>query len=147
MSLSQGLQGDTVLVAGVSTGSAQVQASLVDKVWKVSSSLDAHPCPHPSLPPSLQDVQSSVVRLLVIENLMLQPCVDVYLLPLSYLDYQVERRKHGHTEVVPLPSDQHSLLLTNTTVAQLDHKRSRVTALVLGFTDVVLQDKSILYLS
>ena len=104
----------------------------------------------PSLPrplnatPSFQDVPSSIVKLLVIENLMLQPCVDVYILPLSFVDYRVERRKHGHVETVPLPSDQHSLQLTNTSVAELNARRSRVTGLVLGFTEVVLQDKSIL---
>lgn len=84
------------------------------------------------------------MKLLVIENLMLQPCVDVYILPLSFVDYRVERRKHGHVEAVPLPSDQHSLQLTNSTVAELNTHRSRVTGLVLGFTEVVLQDKSIL---
>ena len=31
----QGRQGDTVLVAGVSTGTAKVQVRLVDKSWKV----------------------------------------------------------------------------------------------------------------
>ena len=86
-----------------------------------------------------------MVRLLVLENLMLQPCVDVYILPLSFVDYRVERRRHGHVEVVPLPSDQHSLQLTNQTVAELDTQKSRVTGLVIGFTEVVLQDKSILY--
>ena len=30
---------------------------------------------------------------------MLQPSMDVYLLPLSFVDYRVERRKQGRTEV------------------------------------------------
>ena len=33
----QGRQGDTVLVAGVSTGTAKVEVRLVDKTWKVHS--------------------------------------------------------------------------------------------------------------
>ena len=33
----QGRQGDTVLVAGVSTGTAKVQVRLVDKTWKVEN--------------------------------------------------------------------------------------------------------------
>lgn len=31
----QGLHGDTVLVAGVNTGTAKVEVKLVDKLWKV----------------------------------------------------------------------------------------------------------------
>ena len=84
------------------------------------------------------------MKLLVIENIMLQPSVDVYILPLSFVVYRVERRKQGKTEVVPMPSEQYSLDLTNTTVGRLDPQRSKVTGLVVGFTEVVLQDKSIL---
>lgn len=76
---------------------------------------------------------------------MLQPSVDVYILPLSFVDYQVERRKRGKSEVVPMPSDQYTLELTNYTVGELDTQRSRVTGLVVGYTEAVLQDKSILY--
>ena len=75
---------------------------------------------------------------------MLQPSVDVYILPLSFVDYRVERRKQGRTEVVPMPSEQYTLELTNRTVGTLDKMRSRVTGLVIGVTEVVLQDKSIL---
>ena len=77
---------------------------------------------------------------------MLQPSVNVYILPLSFVDYRVERRKHGRTEVVPMPCDQYTLELTNSTVGKLDRQRSRVTGLIVGYTEVVLQDKSILYL-
>jgi len=86
------------------------------------------------------------VKLLVVENIMLQPSVDVYILPVSFVDYRVERRKHGRTEVVPMPSDQYTLELTNKTVGNLDPQRSRVTGLIVGYTEVVLQDKSILWL-
>lgn len=89
-----------------------------------------------------QHVKPDIVKLLVIENLMLQPCSDVYILPLSFVDYRVERRKQGRTEVVPMPSDQYTLELTNTTVGRLDRRRSRVTGLVIGDTELVLQDKS-----
>ena len=90
-----------------------------------------------------QGVLPDVVKLLVIENLMLQPSMDVYILPLSFVDYRVERRKQGRTEVVPMPSEQYTLELTNTTVGTLDKQRSRVTGLVIGDTEIVLQDKSI----
>ena len=91
-----------------------------------------------------QNVKPDVVKLLVIENLMLQPSMDVYILPLSFVDYRVERRKQGRTEVVPMPSEQYTLELTNTTVGRLNRQRSRVTGLVIGDTELVLQDKSIL---
>ncbi len=76
---------------------------------------------------------------------MLQPSMDVYLLPLSFVDYKVERRKQGTIEIVSMPSEQYYLELTNGTVARLDIARSRVTGLVVGYTEAVLQDKSILY--
>ena len=42
-----------------------------------------------------------------------------------------------------MPSEQYTLELTNTTVGRLDRRRSRVTGLVVGGTEIVLQDKSI----
>ena len=44
-----------------------------------------------------------------------------------------------------MPSEQYSLELTNTIVGRLDPQRSRVTGLVVGYTEAVLQDKSILF--
>ena len=75
---------------------------------------------------------------------MLQPSMDVYILPLSFIDYRIERRKHGRSEVITMPSEQYSLELTNTTVGELNLQRSRVTGLVVGYTEIVLQDISIL---
>ena len=75
---------------------------------------------------------------------MLQPAADAYIMVFSFLDYHVERKKYGKIEVVPMPSDQYRLELTNVTVGRLDHQRSRVTGLLVGDTEVVLQDRSIL---
>ena len=105
----------------MNTGTAKLQVRLTDRAWK--------------------GVGPDVVKLLVIENIMLQPSVDVYILPLSFVDYRVERRKHGRSEFT-MPSEQYSLELTNTTVGKLDSERSRVTGLVVGYTEV--QDISIL---
>ena len=107
-----------------------------DSMHAHKSDMHLHLATHP------QHVKPDIVKLLVIENLMLQPCSDVYILPLSFVDYRVERRKQGRTEVVPMPSDQYTLELTNTTVGRLDRRRSRVTGLVIGDTEIVLQDKS-----
>ena len=43
-----------------------------------------------------------------------------------------------------MPSEQYTLELTNKTVGTLNRQRSRVTGLVVGDTEIVLQDKSIL---
>ena len=41
-----------------------------------------------------------------------------------------------------MPSDQYNLVLTNTTVAKLNRLKSRVTGMVIGDTEIVLNDKS-----
>ena len=47
-----------------------------------------------SLSVGLQDVVSpATVKLLVIENIMLQPAMDVYILPYCVVHYTVERKK------------------------------------------------------
>ena len=101
----------------MNTGTAKLQVRLTDRTWK--------------------GVGPDVVKLLVIENIMLQPSVDVYILPVSFVNYRVERRKHGRSEFITMPSEQYSLELTNTTVGRLDSERSRVTGLVVGYTEVV----------
>lgn len=109
----------------------------------------------------LQDVPLSSVKLLVVENLLLRPATDVYIAPFTVIHYSLERRKHGHVEgnvsylflycisvsmttVVTMPSDQYYFELTNETVARLDHNSSDVTALNIGYTSLVVQDRSIL---
>ena len=45
-------------------------------------------------PRFIQDVVApATVKLLVIENIMLQPAVDVYILPYCVVHYRVERKK------------------------------------------------------
>lgn len=123
---ANGYHGDTVLVEGGSTGTAKVSVRFVDRVWK-------------------DVVSPATVKLLVIENIMLQPAMDVYILPFCTVHYTVERKKQGKTEVVAMPSEQYSLELTNTTVASLDVQTSNVTGLVIGDTEIVLQDKNMLH--
>ena len=96
--------------------------------------------------PSPQKVEPSVVKLLVMENLMLIPSMDVYILIFSFVDYHIQRRKHGRIEMVPLPSNRYSLSLSNSTVGELNPELSRVTGLVLGYTEVIVEDQSILSL-
>ena len=56
------------------------------------------------------------VRVLVMENIMLSPSSDVYILPLSYVDYVVERRKYGRVEILSVPSEQYKFKVANETV-------------------------------
>jgi nuclear pore complex protein Nup210 len=77
----QGLHGDEVLVSGINTGTAKVRVKLAEKMWKA--------------------VAPDIVKLLVIENLMLLPSADSYIMPYSYVDYRIERRKHGKVQGNP----------------------------------------------
>lgn len=74
----QGLHGDSVLVQGINTGSAVVHVRLLNRAWR--------------------GVSPDSVRLLVKENLMLKPYLPTYILPLSYVDFTLERRKQGRVE-------------------------------------------------
>ena len=56
------------------------------------------------------------MRVLVMENIMLFPSSDVYILPLSYVDYVVERRKYGRMEILSVPSEQYKFIVANETV-------------------------------
>ncbi len=67
----QGIQSDMVLVVGVNTGTPKVQVRVRERAW--------------------QGVEPDIIKLLVIENMMLQPSMDVYILPLSFVEYRVER--------------------------------------------------------
>ncbi|XP_064384504.1 nuclear pore membrane glycoprotein 210-like [Halichondria panicea] len=79
--------------------------------------------------------------------MMLQPSMDICTIchVLSFVEYRVERRKHGRSEVITIPSQQYSLELTNTTVQRLHPQRSRVTELVVGYTEAILQDINMLH--
>ena len=67
-----------MLVQGINTGSAVVHVKLLNRAWR--------------------GVSPDSVRLLVKENLMLKPYLPTYILPLSYVDYTLERRKQGKVE-------------------------------------------------
>ena len=51
-----------VLVAGINTGTAKVKVRLRERAW--------------------QGVEPDIIKLLVVENMILQPSMDVYILPL-----------------------------------------------------------------
>lgn len=61
-------------------------------------------------------VSEDLVRVIVVENILLRPAIDVYILPQSYVDYKVERKKHRKIELLKVPSEQYQLSVLNSTV-------------------------------
>ncbi|XP_071946091.1 nuclear pore membrane glycoprotein 210-like [Antedon mediterranea] len=118
-----GKQGDRILIEGITTGSAKVSVKLKARGFKSAN--------------------ASVVRLIVTDNLMLNPSHDVYILVHSQVQYQVEKFRQGKFTVLTMPSLQYRLELANTKIASLDEKTLKVTALQLGTTEVILIDKNV----
>ncbi|KAI6647347.1 Nuclear pore membrane glycoprotein [Oopsacas minuta] len=119
---SRGSRGDRILIQGLQTGTAIVSARLVESF--------------PVDTPTPEDA----VRVLVMENIMLFPSSDVYILPLSYVDYVVERRKYGRMEILSVPSEQYKFIVANDTVGYIHRDLPRFTGVQLGQTDVILRD-------
>ncbi|CAH1786082.1 unnamed protein product [Owenia fusiformis] len=119
---ARGLQGDNVLVEGIKTGSALVSTRLHDPVYK--------------------NVHATVVRLIVIANIALNPSV-VYLMRSAQVKYRVELLRQGKPQAIPMPSAQYYLEVETASIASLDTKTSIATALQLGHTEVVLRDRNI----
>ncbi|XP_021573709.1 nuclear pore membrane glycoprotein 210-like, partial [Carlito syrichta] len=68
-------QGDTVLVSGMKTGSAKLKARIQEAVYK-------------NVPPA-------EVRLLILENILLNPAYDVYLMVGTSIHYKVQKIRQG----------------------------------------------------
>uniref|UniRef100_A0A8C5QI72 Nucleoporin 210 n=1 Tax=Leptobrachium leishanense TaxID=445787 RepID=A0A8C5QI72_9ANUR len=126
-------QGDTILVSGMKTGSAKLRAKILEPLY--------------------EKVSPAEVRLLILENILLNPASDVYLLVGSSIQYRVQKGKQGKITDVVMPSDQYTLQLQNhmavsggndaDPVAELDQRTSVVTALQQGQTNIVLRHKNL----
>ncbi|KAM5280417.1 nuclear pore membrane glycoprotein 210 [Ctenodactylus gundi] len=126
-------QGDTVLVSGMKTGSSKLKARIQEAVYK--------------------NVRPAEVRLLILENILLNPAYDVYLLVGTSVRYKVQKIRQGKITELSMPSDQYELQLQNSVpgtggdparpVAVLAQDTSRVTALQLGQSSLVLGHRSI----
>ncbi|NXN09275.1 PO210 protein, partial [Indicator maculatus] len=68
-------QGDTILVSGMKTGSSKIKARIQESVYK-----NVHP---------------AEVRLLILENILLNPGYDIYLLVGTSIQYRVQKVKQG----------------------------------------------------
>nr|XP_054758778.1 nuclear pore membrane glycoprotein 210-like isoform X1 [Lytechinus pictus] len=117
-----GKQGDRILIEGLRAGSAKVGVKIKSAGFK--------------------DVKQSVVRLIVIDHLTLNPSQDIYILVHAYIYYSVEKIRQGKTTIVTMPSTQYRLALGNASVASLTESNSMVTGLVLGHTQIMLQDRN-----
>ncbi|XP_034551492.1 nuclear pore membrane glycoprotein 210 isoform X2 [Notolabrus celidotus] len=127
-----GMQGDVILVSGLKTGHAKLKAKIQETLYK--------------------DVGAAEVRLLILENILLSPEHDVYLLAGTSMRYKVLKIRQGMIAELPMPSDNYELHLQNSVVgtngnqdvavASLDQSTSTATAIQLGHINVVLDHKS-----
>ncbi|GLD49968.1 nuclear pore membrane glycoprotein 210 isoform X1 [Lates japonicus] len=128
-----GKQGDIILVSGLKTGHAKLKAKIQESLYK--------------------DVGAAEVRLLILENILLSPAHDVYLLAGTSIRYKVLKIRQGSITELSMPCDQYELHLQNSVVgpngntdvavASLDQSISTVTAVQLGHINVVLDHKSL----
>uniref|UniRef100_A0A673CGL2 BIG2 domain-containing protein n=1 Tax=Sphaeramia orbicularis TaxID=375764 RepID=A0A673CGL2_9TELE len=128
-----GKQGDIILVSGLKTGHAKLKAKIQESLYK--------------------DVGAAEVRLLILENILLSPAHDVYLLAGTSIQYKVLKIRQGTITELSMPCDQYELHLQNSViglngnpdlaVAILDQSTSTVTAIQLGHINVVLDHKSL----
>lgn len=128
-----GKQGDIILVSGLKTGHAKLKAKIQESLYK--------------------DVGAAEVRLLILENILLSPAHDVYLLAGTSIRYKVLKIRQGTITELSMPCDQYELHLQNSViglngnpdlaVASLDQSTSTVTAIQLGHINVVLDHKSL----
>ncbi|KAM9592535.1 nuclear pore membrane glycoprotein 210 [Trichechus inunguis] len=126
-------QGDTILVSGMKTGSSKLKARIQEGVYK--------------------NVRPAEVRLLILENILLNPAYDVYLMVGTSIRYKVQKIRQGKITELTMPSDQYELQLQNNIlgaegdpawpVAVLAQETSTVTALQLGQSNLVLGHRSI----
>uniref|UniRef100_A0A672NPG3 Nucleoporin 210 n=1 Tax=Sinocyclocheilus grahami TaxID=75366 RepID=A0A672NPG3_SINGR len=92
-----GHQGDIILVSGIKTGHAKLKAKIQELIYK--------------------DVGAAEVRLLILENILLSPAYDVYLLAGTSIQYKVQKIRQGKITELSMPCDQYELLLQNREVA------------------------------
>ncbi|XP_047390661.1 nuclear pore membrane glycoprotein 210 [Sciurus carolinensis] len=126
-------QGDTILVSGMKTGSSKLKARIQEAVYR--------------------NVRPAEVRLLILENVLLNPAYSVYLLVGTSLRYKVQKIRQGKITELSMPSDQYKLQLQDCVpgpggdpgrpVAVLAQDTSRVTAVQLGQSSLVLDHRSI----
>ncbi|XP_059511298.1 nuclear pore membrane glycoprotein 210-like [Stegostoma tigrinum] len=129
---SDGVQGDIILVSGLMTGTANLKTRLQDAIYK--------------------NVPAASIRVTILENIILSPAHDIYLLIGSFIRYKVAKIVNGKMTEIEMPSEQYRLELrsgemgsydVDTTVAELDSDTCIVTAAQEGQISLVLTYKNI----
>lgn len=123
---SVGLSGHKILIEGLKTGTANVQAKLIDTFYK-------------------DTLKTPLVRLLVVANILLEPSYPVYLLQGGVIKYSVFLIKQTSVEKINLPQSQYYFESRNSTIADLvpfDKSASTMIGLALGTTQLVLVDRN-----
>lgn len=128
-----GKQGDTILVSGMKTGNSKLKGKIQEAIYR--------------------NVPAAEVRLLILENIMLNPTHDIYLMVGSSIRYRVQKMRQGKITELMMPSDQYELELQNSVtspggvanrpVGKLEQATSTVTALQQGQMNMVLMHKNI----
>ncbi|XP_072445285.1 nuclear pore membrane glycoprotein 210-like [Chiloscyllium punctatum] len=126
-----GLQGDIILVSGLMTGTANLKTRLQDAIYK--------------------NVPAASIRVTILENIILSPAHDIYLLIGSIIRYRVAKVVNGKMTEIEMPSEQYKLELksgetdsdVDRTVAELDSDTCIVTAVQEGQINLVLTYKNI----
>jgi nuclear pore complex protein Nup210 len=128
---SIGLSGHKILIEGLKTGTANVQAKLLDSFYKES-------------------LKTPLVRLLVVANILIEPSYPVYILVGAYVKYSVFLIKQTNIEKIILPSLQYYFESRNKTTADLaDYglekgvgDASTIVGLSVGSVEVALIDRN-----
>ncbi|CAF0812330.1 unnamed protein product [Brachionus calyciflorus] len=121
---SIGLNGHKILIEGLKTGTAIVQAKLIDPFYK-------------------DTLKTPPVRLLVVANILIEPSYPVYLLRGTSIKYNVFLIKQTSVEKISLPSQQYFFDTRNLTVAYFDaNTGSQLIARNLGQTEIILIDRN-----
>uniref|UniRef100_A0A8C3BL98 Nucleoporin 210 like n=1 Tax=Cairina moschata TaxID=8855 RepID=A0A8C3BL98_CAIMO len=127
-------QGDRILVSGIKTGAAVIKVRMQESTYK--------------------KVAAASIRLLVLENILLIPSHDVYLLVGAYIKYQVAKMVRGKMTELEFPLEHYDLELRDQVigpggsdilpVASLEVKTAIVRAVQLGQSTLAFVHKSIL---
>jgi hypothetical protein len=121
-----GLSGHKILIEGIKTGTANVEAKLIDPFYK-------------------DMLKTPLVRLLVVANILLEPSNPVYLLIGGHVKYSVFLIKQTSVEKINLPSLQYYFESRDKSIANLlndDPTQSIINGLKVGSTDIVLIDRN-----
>ncbi|VDM96812.1 unnamed protein product [Thelazia callipaeda] len=116
-------RGYVILVEGISTGAASLEAKLIESHFK--------------------NVEAQRVDLIVVANLLLVPSQDIYVPLGSYVHYSAEIIKQGITEEITLPAKQYHLVINNSEICSLDTQTSMVVALKYGTTEISIIDENV----